>query len=88
MPLYRLLKKSDTFVWSNEADSALCDLKKMLQAAPVLATPMEKEPMLLYTAATSHVISVIIVVERKEEGQEYPVQRPVYYLSEVLSESK
>ena len=44
--------------------------------------------MLLYTMAMSHVISVSIVVERKEEGQEYPVQRPVYYLSEVLSESK
>jgi hypothetical protein len=44
--------------------------------------------MLFYTAATSHVITVVMVVERKEEGQEYPVQRSVYYLSKVLSESK
>ena len=29
-----------------------------------------------------------IVVERKEEGKEHPVQRPVYYVSEVLIESK
>ena len=29
-----------------------------------------------------------VVVERKEEGKEYPVQRPVYYVSEVLIESK
>ena len=29
-----------------------------------------------------------MVVERKEEGKEYPVQRPVYYVSEVLIESK
>jgi hypothetical protein len=65
MPLYHLLKKSDTFFWSDEADSALRDLKKMLQAAPILAAPMEKEPMLLYTAATTHVISVVIIVERK-----------------------
>ena len=28
------------------------------------------------------------VVERKEAGKEYPVQRPVYYISEVLIESK
>ena len=29
-----------------------------------------------------------IMVERKEAGKEYPVQRPVYYISEVLIESK
>ena len=29
-----------------------------------------------------------IVVERKEAGKEHPVQRPVYYVSEVLIESK
>ena len=29
-----------------------------------------------------------VVVERKEAGKEYPVQRPVYYVSEVLIESK
>ena len=28
-----------------------------------------------------------IVVERKEAGKEYPVQRPAYYISEVLIES-
>jgi predicted metallo-beta-lactamase superfamily hydrolase len=28
------------------------------------------------------------VVGRKEEVQEYDVQRPVYYVSEVLTESK
>ena len=29
-----------------------------------------------------------IVVERKESGKEYPVQWPVYYISEVLIGSK
>jgi hypothetical protein len=28
------------------------------------------------------------VVERTEEGKELPIQRPVYYLSEVLTLSK
>jgi hypothetical protein len=44
--------------------------------------------MLLYIAATPRVISVVIVVERTEEGKELPVQRPMYYLSEVLTLSK
>ena len=38
-------------------------------------------------AANSQAISVAIVVERKESGKEHPVQRSVYYISEVLSES-
>jgi hypothetical protein len=34
------------------------------------------------------VVSVIIMVERTEEGHALPVQRPVYYISELLSETK
>jgi hypothetical protein len=34
------------------------------------------------------VVSTVIVVERTEEGHAPPVQLPVYYISEVLSETK
>jgi hypothetical protein len=34
------------------------------------------------------VVSTAIVVERQEDGHAYTVQRPVYFVSEVLSESK
>jgi ribonuclease HI len=46
------------------------------------------EDLLLYIAATTHVVSSAIVVERGEEGHAFGVQRPVYFISEVLSESK
>ena len=49
---------------------------------------MPGEELLLYIAATTHVVSTAIVVERNEEGHTYGVQRPVYFKSEVLSESK
>ena len=58
----------------------------MLSSAPILASPMPKEPMLLYIVATNTVVSAVVVVERDEGGS--LVQRPVYYLSEVLSSSK
>src|SRR5207244_11670606 len=54
----------------------------------VLVPPMPKEPLLLYIAATSHMISTTIVVERQEEGHIQKIQCPVYFVSEVLSESK
>jgi hypothetical protein len=34
------------------------------------------------------VVSFALVVEHAEEGKEHGVQRPVYYLSEVLSPTK
>jgi hypothetical protein len=88
LPLYKLMKKSNEFVWTDKADAALKDLKRVLSTAPVLAAPEDKEPMLLYMAATNRVVSIVIMVERKEEAQEYGVQRLVYYVSEVLTESK
>jgi hypothetical protein len=74
LPLYKLMKKSDEFVWTDEADAALKDLKKELSTAPVLAALEDQEPMLLYMAATNRVVSIVIVVEHKEEAQEYDVQ--------------
>ena len=86
LPLYQLMKKADRFTWTPQADAAFHELKRMLGTAAILASPLPKEPMLLYITATNRVISVAVVVERKEE--ETMVQRPVYYLSEVISASK
>ena len=82
------MKKSAHFEWNDQADQAFRELKKMLSTPPVLAAPTEKEPMFLYIAATSRVVSTVIVVERKEDDKALPVQRLVYYLSEVLSAYK
>jgi hypothetical protein len=54
----------------------------------VLASPKDEEPMLLYMVATNRVVSIVIVVERKEEAQEYDIHQLVYYVSKVLIESK
>jgi hypothetical protein len=70
MPLYQLMKKTYHFVWSQRADKAFKDLKWALSTAPILAAPAPRESMLLYIAATPRVISVVIMVERTEEGKE------------------
>jgi hypothetical protein len=88
LPLYRLLKKHERFSWTVEAQEALDKLKAMLAHAPVLTPPQDSEPLYLYVATTTQVVSAVIVVERTEEGHTLPVQRLVYYISEVLSEIK
>jgi ribonuclease HI len=71
-----------------EAEQALQDLKHHLQSPSILTAPLPGEDLLLYIAATTHVVSSAIVVKRGEEGHAFGVQRPVYFVSEVLSESK
>jgi hypothetical protein len=88
LPLYRFLEKHEHFSWTTEAQEALDKLKVTLAHAPILTPPQDGEPLYLYVSATTQVVSAVIVVERTEEGHALPVQRPVYFISEVLSETK
>jgi hypothetical protein len=71
-----------------EAQEALDKLKQVLTKAPILAPAVEREPLLLYIAATTQVVSAALVVEREEAGRALKVQRPIYFISEVLADSK
>ena len=44
MPIYKLLKKMDAFVWTEEAQQALESLKASLVSAPILVAPEQGEP--------------------------------------------
>jgi hypothetical protein len=56
------------FSWTIEAQEALDKLKATLAHAPILTPPQNGEPLHLYVAAATQVISAVIVVERTEEG--------------------
>lgn len=88
MPFFKLLKKTDDFQWGPETQKAFEDFKKLLTTPPVLASPHPQEPLLLYVSATSQVVSTVLVVEREEEGHIQKIQRPIYFVSEVLADSK
>jgi len=88
LPFFKLLKASKKFSWIEEANAAFTQLKTFLTSPPVLTAPQPNEDLLLYIAATDRVVSTAMVVERDEPGHVYKVQRPVYFISEVLNESK
>jgi hypothetical protein len=94
LPFYKLLKKVDKFQWTTEAQEALDALKRFLATPPVLKSPRGATPnqlaedLLLYIPCMTHVVSTALVVERAEEGHVYPIQHPVYFISEVLGPSK
>jgi hypothetical protein len=64
LPFFNLLKHQEKFAWTPEADHALAQLKDFLSKPPVLTAPRKKEQLLLYLAATTHVVSTAIIVER------------------------
>jgi hypothetical protein len=88
LPLYRLLRKAERFTWTPEAEEALGNLKALLTNAPISVPPIAREALLIYVAATTQVVSAVVVVERRKEGHAMPIQRPVYFISEVLFETK
>ena len=53
LPLYQLLKKTDRFTWTPEAQEALDKLKVLLIRAPILVPSAKGEPLLLYVTATT-----------------------------------
>jgi hypothetical protein len=88
LPLYRLLRKTERFSWTPEAEEALENLKALLTSVPILVPPAAGEALLIYIAATTQVVSAAIVVKRQEEGHALLIQRPVYFIGKVLSETK
>jgi hypothetical protein len=84
LPFFKLLKKTDKFVWDDETQKAFEALKESLTIPPVMTPLIPKETLLLYISATTNAVSTVLVAER-EEGQAYPIQRPVYYVREVLA---
>jgi hypothetical protein len=84
-PFFKQLKHQEKFVWTTEVDQDLAQLKDFLSKPPVLTAPRKGKQLLVYLAATTHMVTTAIIVERQEDGHTYPVQRPVYFVSEVLS---
>jgi hypothetical protein len=53
-----------------------------------MTPPVPKETLLLNISTSTNAVSTVLVAEREEEGHAYPVQRPIYYVSEVLADAK
>src|SRR6185503_636235 len=75
LPLYRLLRKTERFTWTPEAQEALERLKASLTRAPILTPPTDGEPLYLYVAATTQVVSAVM----SETKTRYPqIQKLLY----------
>jgi hypothetical protein len=99
LPFFKLLWKLGPFAWTEEAEQAFQELKQHLASLSILVALEPGEPLYLYIAAAAEAISMVSVAERAtQEGQKpgnlgpaietRTVQKPIYYVSEVLHEAK
>jgi hypothetical protein len=99
LPFFKLLRNSEPFSWTKEAEQAFQELKQHLVSLPILVALEPEEPLYLYIAAAAEAVSMVLVVERPAPESQEPedsgpaigvrtIQRPVYYASEVLHEAK
>jgi hypothetical protein len=63
LPFFKLLRNSGPFIWTEDAEEAFQELKRYLTSLPVMVAPEPGEPLLLYSAATSEVVSMVLVTE-------------------------
>ncbi|GJT42824.1 reverse transcriptase domain-containing protein [Tanacetum coccineum] len=81
LPFFKTLKKctkKSDFQWTQEAEVAFRQMKKLIADLPMLTAPKEREELIMYLAATKEAISAVLMTER--EGK----QMPVYFVSRAL----
>jgi hypothetical protein len=67
LPFFKLMRRSDPFTWTEEAEQAFQEMKQYLTSLPVLVAPKPGETLFLYLAAMTEVNSMVLVTERSEK---------------------
>ena len=78
-----LLKKDTLFFWDDQARWAFDNLKHILTHSPVIHPPDYLKDFILYIAASTTTIAMVLVQENPD-GQEHVI----YYASNNLMDSK
>ncbi|GJY46720.1 reverse transcriptase domain-containing protein [Tanacetum coccineum] len=81
LPFFKTLKKctkTSDFQWTQEAEVAFKQMKKLIAELPMLTAPKEKVDLIMYLAAAKEAISAVLMTERGGK------QLPVYFVSRAL----
>ncbi|CAA7018242.1 unnamed protein product [Microthlaspi erraticum] len=80
--LLKLLRGNKKFLWDEKCEEAFKQLKTYLSEPPILAKPVEGEPLYLYIAVSPAAVSGVLVREELNE------QRPIFYVSKSLIDAE
>nr|GEZ57231.1 hypothetical protein [Tanacetum cinerariifolium] len=88
LPFFETLKditkeNKDEYRWTESAEKAFQEMKKVIVELPLLlTTPVKEETLYVYIAASMEAVSVILLAERKG------IQCPIHYVSRTLNEAE
>ncbi|GKD99436.1 reverse transcriptase domain-containing protein [Tanacetum coccineum] len=85
LPFFKTLKKctkKSDFQWTQEAEIAFRQMKKLIAELPMFTAPKEREELIMYLAAAKEPVSAVLMTER--EGK----QMLVYFVSRALQGSE
>ena len=78
-----MLKKDNDVKWTNEATESFEHIKKVIGEAPVLASPNYLKEFLIFSFASEHTITVVLL-QKNDEGFE----QPIAFFSKSLRDAK
>jgi hypothetical protein len=78
LPMFSILKKQDSFNWTQECKDAFKELKVSLASPPILTKPIAGDTLILYLTVADEAVSVVLI---REEGKD---QFPIYFVSKDL----
>ena len=81
-PFFNLLKGNTPFTWNDECHTTFEQLKDYLTNPPLLAKPIDKEPLMLYLAVSETALSAALA---RTDGK---VEQPVYFVSKALEDAE
>ena len=79
---FNTLKKNTDFIWMEECEEALIQLKSYLNSTPLLSKPLDGKTLFVYLAVSEHAVNTALVC--KDKGK----QSPVYYVSKALLDAE
>ncbi|GJY54854.1 reverse transcriptase domain-containing protein [Tanacetum coccineum] len=81
LPFLDTLKKCTNkkdFRWTEAAEAAFLEMKKLVSELPTLTTPEKGETLMMYLAAANEAVSAVLLTERNGR------QMPIHYVSRSL----
>ena len=80
--LYKLLKKTESFLWDNAYKQAFLAFKKTIATPSVLSLPGPGVPLLLYLWVTDEAINSSLIQDKGKH------QIPIYFTSRILYDTE
>ncbi|XP_024013058.1 uncharacterized protein LOC112087264 [Eutrema salsugineum] len=70
------------YLWDEQCEASFHELKSYLASPPILAKPVEEEPLFLYIAVSATTVSGVLIREERSD------QKPIFYVSQTLTDAE